>query len=193
MKHLLRYIEKVEDTNTRIKKLNTSLNKFIYENSELLEKIMTGEKILVFDFLKLYDTRIYDIHSRQNDIKYMKELDFKGLYYIQNLSKKKCYLGSGDNVFRKVDRHFRGYGNQDIFDDYKNKNIFEVSFFKLESSEFDNLNDFEKEIRSRLNITGVGYQNNNSKPIKTKKNVFVDILIKCISIGLIWWLVSMLI
>ena len=94
--------------------------------------------------------RTYDIHSRQDDIKFMKELDFQGLYVIKNLTNKRYYIGRGDKVFRKVDRHFRGYGNQEVFVDYSKKDEFVVSFIKFDDSEYDNMDEFEKKTKAYL-------------------------------------------
>ena len=50
-----------------------------------------GNEVMVSDFLGLCDERVYNMDSKQNDIKYMKRLDFAGLYYIKNITKRKCY------------------------------------------------------------------------------------------------------
>lgn len=146
MGHLSKLIYKSIDTGIELSKFNLSLKNFINDNLDIFQKIMSGRQVPVLDFLELYDKRIYDIHSKQKDIKYMKELDFKGLYYIKNQTQKKHYVGYGDKVFRKVDRHFRGYGNQDIYKDFKRKNKFTVSFGSLENSGYDNLEDFSASI-----------------------------------------------
>ncbi|MBQ8143963.1 MAG: hypothetical protein IJ042_04110 [Butyricicoccus sp.] len=147
---LFRFASKISDASFRLSKMTSSINAFIDENSELLQKIMSGKEVPISEFLELYDTRTYNIHSRQNDIKFIKELDFKGLYVIRNLSMEKYYLGRGDHVLKKVDRHFRGYGHPDIFADYERKNKFVVYFLKLDSSGFDDLDNFEKNIRLNL-------------------------------------------
>lgn len=151
-------IYKSLDTGTELYSMSSSLKKFFEENYELIQKVMSGSEVSALDFLELYNKRIYDIHSKQNDIKYMKNLDFKGLYCIKNLTKKKYYIGRGDKVFRKVDRHFRSYGHQEIFDDFKDEDKFTVMFWKLDGSGFDNLGGLEKETKKSLCFEFEGYQ-----------------------------------
>jgi len=143
----------IVETGVEMAKMKSSLEAFAAENASVLKKIMSGKEISVSEFLELYDQRTYDIHSKQNDVKFMKELDFEGLYLIKNKSKKRYYLGKGANVFRKVDRHFRGYGNQDIFADYEKKNRFVVCFMRLENSGYETLSDYEKSIIQELRST----------------------------------------
>lgn len=146
------------DTGTEVYKLNLSLRRFIEDNYELLRLVMSGREVFVPDFLELYNKKIYDIHSKQNDIKYMKDLDFEGIYCIKNQTKKKYYVGRGDKVFRKVNRHFTGYGNQEIFADYDSNDKFFVKFGKLYGSGYSNLNDFEKETKKIFSSEFGGYQ-----------------------------------
>ena len=77
----------------------------------------------------LCDERVYNMDSKQNDIKYMKRLDFAGLYYIKNITKKKCYVGRADNVYKKVERHFKGHENQEIFNDFNDVVNITLHFF----------------------------------------------------------------
>ena len=167
---------KLFDTGIGVHRLSTSLKKFIDENYELLQKVMSEREVSVSDFLELYDKRIYDIHSKQNDIKYMKDWDFKGLYYIKNLTKKKYYIGRGDKVFRKVDRHFRGYGHQGLFADFEKGDKFSVIFWKLDGSGYDNLDDLEKETKASLSSNLEGYQYYDVAFVKqtTRENSTLD-------------------
>lgn len=151
-------IFKIFDTSYEVHKFSKSINNFVEQNKPLFIKIGSGDEIDIDDFLALYDQRIYDIRSKQEDIKYMKSLDFKGVYCIKNNSKQKYYIGMGDKVFRKVERHFKGYGNQDIFSGYNKKNQFSVMFFRFEGSGYDSLTEYENCIKKEKANELVGYQ-----------------------------------
>lgn len=135
---------------SEVGKVKSSVDHFVESNMKLLKKIMSGKEVSATEFLNLCDSRTYDIHSKQNDIKVTKELDFRGVYAIINRTKEKYYLGQSGSVFRKVERHFKGYEHPDIFSDFKRKNKFVIQFFKLENSKYTDLNEFEKVIRSQL-------------------------------------------
>ena len=76
------------DFGTEAKIYTASLDRFMRENYNTLQKIMNKGEVSARAFLDLYDERTYDIRNKQDDIKFMKKLDFKGLYLIKNLTKK---------------------------------------------------------------------------------------------------------
>lgn len=132
---------KLYDLGVGTEKMGKSIFRFVGENYDVLMRIMSGKELSVVEFLRLYDQRIYNVHSKQNDIKYMKDLDFKGIYCIKNVTKKKFYVGHADRVFKKVERYFRGFENASIYADYENNNYFTVQFFYLESNGYNNINE----------------------------------------------------
>lgn len=157
MRHFTeKLIYKLLDTGTELHRFSLSIDDFISKNIETIKKVMSETEVDISDFLSLYDQKIYDINSKQNDIKYMKSLDFKGVYCIKNQTKRKYYIDIGDNVFRKVDRHFKGYGNQEIFTDFKNKNNFSVIFWKNDSR-YDDINDYKKDVKAKMHNELDGY------------------------------------
>ena len=150
MERFVKYMFKIMDFGTEAKKYTASIDRFMGENYNTLQHIMNEGEVSIQAFLELYDERTYDIRNKQDDIKFMKTLDFKGLYLIKNLSKKKYYLGYGDKVFRKVDRHFKGYGNKEIYDDFKKGHTFVVSFGKYDADAYASIELYEKESRTYL-------------------------------------------
>lgn len=62
---------------------------------EVLEKILDVSKdVPVEEFLKMYDMRMYDISNKQSDIKFMKNVDFEGVYILRNATQNKCFVGN---------------------------------------------------------------------------------------------------
>lgn len=140
-----------------------SLKDFMKKNSDIIQELKSGSEVPAINFLELYDQRIYDMDNKQDDIKIMKQLDFEGVYCIKNVIKKKYYIGCGSKVFRKVVRHFGGYGNGDIYEDYKENDQFFVSFRPYDEKEYDNINEFQKIITSDCTFVPQGYQCYNTK------------------------------
>lgn len=81
------------------------------------------------EFFDAYDVRIYDPQNDQHDIKIMKEHDFEGGYVLWNKSKNLYHTGVGTCVYKKVERHFRGYGNEAVFFDCEEGDSFAVSLY----------------------------------------------------------------
>ena len=53
-----------------------------------------------------------------NDIKVLKNYKFKGAYALYNVDKNFYYTGFSNDIFRKIDRHFRGYGNIRLYEEW---------------------------------------------------------------------------
>lgn len=109
------------------------------------------ENVPIEDFLRIYNTRTYDIINKQNDIKIFKKIDFKGIYILRNNTKSKCYVGNASSVFKKVERHFRGYENQEIYTEWKKGDQFFVNIIKFENSGYDNIDLLERDIKEAYN------------------------------------------
>lgn len=119
---------------------------------ETLNRILdTNKNVRIEEFLKMYDLRMYDISNKQSDIKFMKNVDFEGVYILKNNTQNKCYVGKASKVFRKIERHFTGYGNEDIFTEWKSGNKFFVNIIRFENSGYENIDKLEHDIREEYN------------------------------------------
>lgn len=98
-------------------------------------------------FLDAYDVRIYNLESDQHDIKIMKEHDFPGGYVLWNRTRDLYHVGVGSTVYKKVERHFRGFGNEAVFLDREAGDDFHVTLFRLDSTEYQDLLSLEKALR----------------------------------------------
>lgn len=106
-----------------------------------------GGWISAEEFLDAYDVRIYNLENDQYDIKIMKNHDFAGGYVLWNKSKDFYHTGIGSDVYKKVERHFRGYGNESVFADSENGDSFLVSLFRLDNTEYDDLQELDNALR----------------------------------------------
>lgn len=117
----------------------------------------------------MYDTRIYNIDTGQKDIKIMKRIDFEGAYILYNQTKNIYYSGHSKKVLRKIDRHFRGYENIDLYVDYTEGDEFFVKIKPLDPNDSLSVIDLEKELII-IYDEKVSYENNKRKII-LEKNV----------------------
>ena len=91
------------------------------------------------------------------------EYDFSGVYIIYNHTKDMYYVGQGKKVFQRVNNHFTGHGNGDVYADYKSGDGFTIKMIALEKSGFKTLNELERNTIMTYNAYSRGYN-------KTKGN-----------------------
>lgn len=91
------------------------------------------------------------------------EYDFSGVYIIYNHTQDMYYVGQGKKVFQRVNNHFTGHGNGDVYADYKYGDDFTIKMIALEKSGFKTLNELERNTIMTYNAYSRGYN-------KTKGN-----------------------
>lgn len=75
---------------------------------------------------------------------YALKQNFAGVYILHNKTKNIFYVGQGKQVLNRVNNHFTGKGNGDVYADYKYGDKFTIKMIALENSGFDTLNDLER-------------------------------------------------
>lgn len=83
--------------------------------------------------------------------------DFAGVYIIYNKTKNMYYVGQGQKVFQRVNSHFTGHGNGDVYADYKYGDNFVIKMIELEKSGFNTLNELERNTIKTYNAYAKGY------------------------------------
>ena len=83
--------------------------------------------------------------------------NFAGVYILYNKSKDMYYVGQGKQVLNRVNAHFAGKGNGDVYADYKYGDIFSIKMIALENSRFNSLNELERNTIARYNAFSNGY------------------------------------
>ena len=89
--------------------------------------------------------------------------DFTGVYIIHNHTKDMYYVGQGKKVLKRVNNHFTGRGNGDVYADYKYGDDFTIKMIALEKSGCKTLNELERNTIMTYNAYYGGYN-------KTKGN-----------------------
>ena len=83
--------------------------------------------------------------------------NFAGVYVLYNQTKNMYYVGQGQRVLSRVNAHFTGKGNGDVYADYKYGDLFTITLFALEESGFSSLNELEREAISAYGAYANGY------------------------------------
>lgn len=145
-----------------------SSKKKVSKASEIFKRLISKEEIDVAEFKSMYETRIHDFDTKQDDIKIMKKYDFEGVYIIHNCTKNIFLVGKSKSVLKKVDRQFRGFENNKVYKDYEYGDEFKVRIIRFESSGYDNIDKLENDIKSKYgtysskidNISSLNKNNN---------------------------------
>ncbi len=91
------------------------------------------------------------------------KLNFEGVYVLFNRTKNKYYVGQGKQVLDRVNMHFTGKGNGDVYADYKYGDDFTIKIIGLKRSGYRTLNALERDAIATFDACAKGYN-------KTKGN-----------------------
>lgn len=148
----------------------SSGKKTVLEAKNILDRLTSGdEEVPAEEFLQMYDLRIHNFDTKQDDIKFVKNWDFEGVYILHNCSRNIYHIGRSGKVLRKIDRTFRGYENQDVYDDWNDKDVFGVRIIRYENSGYSNINLLEKDLVEKY---GIYTKRVNEKKAKEHKTSF---------------------
>lgn len=92
----------------------------------------------------------FDLRSRTKG-------DRVGVYVIYNMSKDMYYVGQATRLFFRVNQHFTGHGNGDVYADYKYGDRFTILLLLLTESGYSDLDLFEKDMIEKYNSYASGY------------------------------------
>lgn len=104
------------------------------------------------DFFRFRNTRAGG-HGRKVASIY----NFPGVYVLYNKTKNMYYVGQGKKILDRVNAHFTGHGNGDVYVDYRNGDEFEISMIALANSGYNSLNELERLTIQRYNAYAKGY------------------------------------
>lgn len=88
---------------------------------------------------------------------YANKYNFEGVYILYNKTKNLYYVGQGKQVLNRVNAHFTGKGNGDVYADYKYGDSFTIKMISLEKSGFSTLNALERNTIRAYNSFAKGY------------------------------------
>ncbi|GEN46737.1 GIY-YIG nuclease family protein [Alkalibacillus haloalkaliphilus] len=75
---------------------------------------------------------------------YSNNYNFAGVYILYNKSKDVYYVGQGKQVLNRVNSHFTGRGNGDVYADFKYGDHWVIKMIALENSGFNTLNELKR-------------------------------------------------
>lgn len=129
----------------------------IRRRKELDEKIeaLANESLEMTpsEFLRM---RAASFGGRRNP-SYALSRNYAGVYILFNQSKDMYYVGQGKQVFNRINAHFTGKGNGDVYADYKYGDYFTIKTISLENSGFSTLNELERYTIMKYNAYYKGY------------------------------------
>lgn len=83
--------------------------------------------------------------------------EFPGVYILLNRTKNMSYVGQAAKVFQRVNQHFQGRGNGDVYADYKYGDDFVIKMIALRDSGFRSLDELERQTIQAYNAYYRGY------------------------------------
>lgn len=92
----------------------------------------------------------FDIKSKQSG-------DVVGVYVIHNETKCMYYVGQAKRLFFRLNQHFTGHGNGDVYADYKYGDDFSIQIIKLSESGYSDLDKLEKDLIKKYDAYNSGY------------------------------------
>lgn len=85
---------------------------------------------------KRYNARIPSLSSET----------FTGVYILHNKTKNKHYVGQAGDILDRINQHFTGRGNEDIYIDYLQGDKWSIELHALDETNFSTLNALEKHL-----------------------------------------------
>lgn len=153
---------------TKINELNTSCQFYsqdfyhFYRHRRPLLKCRVDD--LIMNYIKNHSDHIVDNNfnsiTPEQFFKLKKTMsgDMVGVYVIYNKNKKMYYVGQATRLFFRVNQHFTGHGNGDVYADYKRGgDKFTIKLCPLVNSGYFDLDKFEKDMIAKYDAYNNGY------------------------------------
>ena len=83
--------------------------------------------------------------------------DVVGVYIIHNESKDMYYIGQAKRLFFRINQHFTGHGNGDVYADYKYGDDFAIKIVPLANSGYQDIDLLEKDMIQKYDAYHRGY------------------------------------
>jgi len=87
----------------------------------------------------------------------LNDYNIPGVYVLKNISKDMYYVGQGKKVLSRVNNHFSGRGNGDVYGDYKYGDRFKINVVTLRNSGYPTLNSLERNTIMTYRAYSKGY------------------------------------
>lgn len=124
------------------------------EIDDKIESLASGVEELTPE--QFFELRNFSFGGRGKP-KYALNKNFAGVYIIYNKSKNMYYVGQAHRILDRVNSHFTGKGNGNVYADYKYGDSFTIRMISLESSGYQSLNDLERDTIRKFDSFAKGY------------------------------------
>lgn len=96
----------------------------------------------------------------QGRAKIANRYNFAGVYILHNETKNQYYVGQAKRILNRVNNHFTGKGNGDVYADYKYGDKWTIRMIALDESPFQTLNELERYTIQAYDAYTKGYNKN---------------------------------
>ena len=131
----------------RRKELQSAIADFRKERKHAMQRSMD-------DFLNRAETitpeEFFEIKKKQTG-------DIVGVYIIHNETQGQYYVGQAKKLFFRINQHFTGHGNGDVYADYKYGDDFSIKIIRLSESGYDDIDQLEKDMIKKYDAYDIGY------------------------------------
>lgn len=130
-----------------------------YEVNKIKEDIKNQIEDLANNTLEVTPAEFFEMRNKSfgGRALYSNNFNFAGVYILYNESKDLYYVGQGKQVLNRVNSHFTGKGNGDVYADYKYGDSWTIRMIALEGSGFSTLNELELHSIDTYNSYEQGY------------------------------------
>lgn len=111
--------------------------------------------------LELTPDEFFKMRNERVSYKYVSSsYRFPGVYILHNKTKKMYYVGQAEDVIFRINQHFTGHGNGDVYADYKYGDKFTIKTIPLKGSGYITLDELEKDTIEVYDAFEHGYNRN---------------------------------
>lgn len=125
-----------------------------------IQKIRNEIGQLSNDAMEITPSEFFNLRRRVNSYRTIKSdptYNFTGVYILFNKTKNMYYVGQAKHIFDRVNQHFTGKGNGDVYADYKYGDEFTIKMINFENSGYSSLNELERHTIWVYNAYSKGY------------------------------------
>lgn len=134
----------IVECDKRRKEFEEAIDRLLNESAEITPE----------EFMRI---RTAKVHGGKYEPYMSSSRNFAGVYILHNQDRDKYYVGQSKTVFNRVNNHFTGKGNGDVYVDYRNGEHFTIKLIPLMNSGFDSLDSLERYFISYYHAFENGY------------------------------------
>ena len=131
----------------RRKELQNAISDFIKERRRSIQNNMNA---FLNQAVTITPEEFFEIKNKQKG-------DIVGVYIIHNETQGQYYVGQAKKLFFRINQHFTGHGNGDVYADYKYGDDFSIKILKLSDTGYDDIDQLERDMIRKYNAYEIGY------------------------------------